>query len=350
MTTLIFPNNPINVKDMLDASDPIIDTIDKKYPNWSEIDEYYPFIKGHMKLVGKVIYYTKLMNKLDLIVERDTINGESVSTLSINFATIPAFDEQEPGFDDDIVDVFKVHFKDHRLLRFSYYYFNPNDPRGEVDAKFIINEDGKITINTPRSLLDTGENIDLYFLIADILKIHANYLMEACYGNVIHCFAEEAIDHYSNTCDRMLNNLLARIKEDTSLSEEEHKAYDKAIYVIKGIMNDFALDVGKFNTVRREYADDKLIYTLYHGNAVVEITDHEGDGKPITTLFAPGVSIVFNHNHGRDSYISIDGTEYVLPYRESDLIYLSYPTALTSIIRDTLFAYTTGIPQSSRPK
>lgn len=30
--------------------------------------------------------------------------------------------------------------------------------------------------------------------------------------------------------------------------------------------------------------------------------------------------------------------------------YLSYPTALTSIIRDTLFAYTTGIPQASRLK
>ena len=354
MTTLIFPHNPLNAKDMLDASDPIIATIDKEFPNWSEIDEFYPFIKGHMKFVGKLIYYTKLMNKIDLIVDRDIINGESVSVLSINFALMPAFDEQKPGFDDEIIDVFKVYFKDHRLLRFSYYYFNPNDPRGLVDAKFIINKDGKININTPRDLLDTGENIDLYFLIADILKIHATYLMEACYGNVIHCLTEEAIDHYSNTCDRMLNNLLTRIKEDTSLSEAEHGTYDKAITVIKGIMDDFALDVGEFKTVRRVYVDDKLVYTLYHGNAVVEITDYEGDDKPITTVSAPGVSMVFNHNHGKDSYINIDGvTEgvtYVLPYRDSDIAYLSYPTALTSIIRDTLFAYTTGIPQASRLK
>nr|DAW82917.1 MAG TPA: hypothetical protein [Caudoviricetes sp.] len=354
MTTLVFPNNPFNAKDMLDASDPIIATIDKEFPNWSEIDEFYPFIKGHMKLVGKLIYYTKLMNKIDLIVHREDLNWESVSTLSINFATIPAFDEQEFGFDDEIEDVFKIYFKDHRLLRFSYYYFNPNDPRGLVDAKFIINEDGKIVINTPRDLLDTGENIKLYFLIADILKIHATYLMEASYGNVIHISTEEAIDHYSNTCDRMLNNLLTRIKEDTSLSEAEHEAYDKTIHVIKWIMNDFALDAGEFKTVRRVYVDDKLVYTLYHGNAVVEITDYEGDDKPITTVSAPGVSMVFNHNHGKDSYINIDGvTEgvtYVLPYRDSDIAYLSYPTALTSIIRDTLFAYTTGIPQASRLK
>lgn len=348
MTTLVFPNNPFNAKDMLDASDPIIVTIDKEFPNWSEIDEFYPFIKGHMKLVGKLIYYTKLMNKIDLIVHREDLNGESVSTLSINFATIPAFDEQELGFDDEIVDIFKIHFKDHRLLRYSYYYFNPNDPRGEVDAKFIINEDGKIIINTERDLLDTGENINLYFLIADILKIHATYLMEACYGNVIHITTEEAIDHYSNTCDRMLNNLLTRIKEDTSLSEAEHDTYDKAIYAIKGIMNDFALDVGDSNAVKRVYTDDHLVYTLYHGNAAIEITDHDGNDKPITTLSAPGISMVFNHNHGKDSYINIDDVGYVLPYRDSDLTYLSYPTALTSIIRDTLFAYTTGIPQSSR--
>lgn len=348
MTTLVFPNNPLNAKDMLDASDPILDTIDKEFPSWSEIDEYYPFIKGHMKLVCKLTYYTKLMNKIDLIVQRDTINGEPVSTLSINFATIPAFDEQEPGFDDNIIDVFKIHFKDHRLLRFSYHYLNPNDPRGEVDAKFIINDDGKFTISTPRDLSDYGENIKLYFLITDILKTHATYLMEACYGNVIHIRTEEAIDHYSNTCDRMLNNLLARIKEDTSLSEAEHETYDKTIYAIKGIMNDFALDVGDSNVVRRVYTDDHLVYTLYHGNAAIEITDYNGNDKPITTVSAPGVSMVFNHNHGKDSYINIDDAGYVLPYRDSDLTYLSYPTALTSIIRDTLFAYTTGIPQSSR--
>lgn len=350
MTTLVFPNNPLNAKDMLGASDPILDTIDKEFPSWSEIDEYYPFIKGHMKLACKLIYYTKLMNKIDLIVQRDTINGEPVSTLSINFALMPAFDEQKPGFDDEIIDVFKVYFKDHRLLRFSYYYFNPNDPRGLVDAKFIINEDGKIVINTPRDLLDTGENIKLYFLIADILKIHATYLMEASYGNVIHILTEEAIDHYSNTCDRMLNNLLARIKEDTSLSEAEHETYDKTIYAIKGIMNDFALDVGDSNVVRRVYTDDHLVCTLYRGNAAIEITDYNGNDKPITTVSAPGVSMVFNHNHGKDSYINIDDVGYVLPYRDSDLTYLSYPTALTSIIRDTLFAYTTGIPQSSRLK
>nr|DAX55386.1 MAG TPA: hypothetical protein [Caudoviricetes sp.] len=350
MTTLVFPHNPFNAKDMLDASDPIIAAIDKEFPNWSEIDEFYPFIKGHMKLVGKLIYYTKLMNKIDLIVHRENLNGESVSTLSINFATIPAFDEQELGFDDDIEDVFKIYFKDHRLLRFSYHYLNPNDPRGEVDAKFIINDDGKFTISTPRDLSDYGENIKLYFLITDILKIHATYLMEASYGNVIHISTEEAIDHYSNTCDRMLNNLLAKIKEDTSLSEAEHETYDKAIYAIKGIMNDFALDVGDSNAVRRVYTDDRLVYTLYHGNAAIEITDHDGDDKPITTLSAPGISMVFNHNHGKDSYINIDDVGYVLPYRDSDLIYLSYPTALTSIIRDTLFAYTTGIPQSSRFK
>nr|DAK82150.1 MAG TPA: hypothetical protein [Caudoviricetes sp.] len=350
MTTLVFPNNPLNAKDMLDASDPILDTIDKEFPSWSEIDEYYPFIKGHMKLACKLIYYTKLMNKIDLIVQRDTINGEPVSTLSINFATIPAFDEQEPGFDDNIIDVFKIHFKDHRLLRFSYHYLNPNDPRGEVDAKFIINDDSKFTISTPRDLSDYGENIKLYFLITDILKIHATYLMEACYGNVTHIRTEEAIDHYSNTCDRMLNNLLARIKENTSLSVDEHENYEKAIYAIKGILNDFALDAGGFKSVKRVYVDDKLVYTLYSGNAIVEITDHDGDDKPITTVSAPGVSMVFNHNHGKDSYINIDDVGYVLPYRDSDLIYLSYPTALTSIIRDTLFAYTTGIPQSSRFK
>jgi hypothetical protein len=344
MTTLVFPHNPFNAKDMLDASDPIIDTINKEFPNWSEIDEYYPFIKGHMKLVGKLIYYTKPMNKIDLIVQRDTINGEFVSTLSINFATIPAFDEQEPGFDDNIIDVFKIHFKDHRLLRFSYYYFNPNDPRGLVDAKFIINEDGKININTPRDLLDTGENTDLHFLIADILKIFATYLMEACYGNVIHNLTEEVIDHYSNTCDKMLNNLLAKIKEDTSLSETEHEAYDKAINVVKRILYDFAPDAGGFSMVSRMYIDDHLAYTLYHGFAVVEITDYEGNNKPITTLSAPGVSMVFNHEHGKDSYINIDGDIRILPYKESDIAYRSYPTAITAIIRGTLFAYTTGIP------
>lgn len=343
MTTLVFPHNPLNAKDMLDASDPIIATIDKEFPNWSEIDEFYPFIKGHMKLVGKLIYYTKLMNKIDLIVHREDLNGESVSTLSINFATIPAFDEQELGFDDDIEDVFKIYFKDHRLLRFSYYYFNPNDPRGLVDAKFIINEDGKIVINTPRDLLDTGENIKLYFLITDVLRIFATYLMEASYGNVIHNLSEEAIDRYSNTCIRMLNNLLAKIKEDVHLSETEREAYDKAIHAIKGILNDFALDVGEFKTVRRVYTDDKLVYTLYHGNAVVEIADHEGDDKPITTLSAPGVSMVFNHTQGKDSYININNTTYALPYKESDLAYPSYPSAITAIIRDTLFAYTTGI-------
>ena len=115
-------------------------------------------------------------------------------------------------------------------------------------------------------------------------------------------------------------------------------------------MNDFALDVGDLNAVKRVYTDDHLVYTLYHGNAAIEITDHNGDDKPITTLLAPGVSMVFNHNHGKDSYINIDDAGYVLPYRDSYLVYLSYPTALTSIIRDTLFAYTTGIPQSGRHK
>ena len=344
MTTLIFPNNPFNAKDMLITVESVLDAIYGEFPNWADIDQYYPFIKGHMKLIDKLLKYTKFMNKIDLIVQRDTINGESVSTLSINFATIPAFDEQEFGFDDDIVDVFKIYFKDHRLLRFSYYYFNPNDPRGEVDAKFIINEDGKIVINTPRDLLDTGENIKLHFLIADILKTHATYLMEASYGNVIHISTEEAIDHYSNTCDRMLNNLLARIKEDTSLSEAEHEAYDKAIHVVKRILYDFAPDAGGFSMVSRMYIDDRLAYTLYHGNASIEITDHEGDDKPITTLSAPGISMVFNHEHGKDSYINIDGDIRILPYKESDLVYRSYPTAITAIIRGTLFAYTTGIP------
>lgn len=344
MTTLVFPHNPFNAKDMLNAVGSIINTINEKFPNWSEIDEFYHFIKGHMKLIDKLLKYTKLMSKIDLIVDRDIINGESVSVLSINFALMPAFDEQKPGFDDEIINVFKVYFKDHRLLRFSYYYFNPNDPRGLVDAKFIINEDGKITINTPRDLLDTGENIDLYFLIADILKIHATYLMEACYGNVIHCLTEEAIDHYSNTCDRMLNNLLARIKEDTSLSEAEHEAYDKAIHVVKRILYDFAPDAGGFSMVSRMYIDDHLAYTLYHGNAVVEISDHGGDNKPITTLSAPGISMVFNHEHGKDSYINIDGDIRILPYKESDIVYRSYPTAITAIISGTLFAYTTGIP------
>lgn len=354
MTTLVFPHNPLNAKDMLDEVGSILNTIDKEFPNWSEIDGYYPFIKGHMKLIDKLLKYTKLMNKIDFYVFHDNIDDKQLSGLSIDFATMAAFDEQELGFDDEIIDVFKIHFKDHRLLRFSYHYLNPNDPRGEVDAKFIINDDGKFTISTPRDLSDYGENIKLYFLITDILKTHATYLMEACYGNVIHNLTEEDIDHYSSSCDKMLNNLLARIKEDTSLSEAEHEAYDKTIHVIKGIMNDFALDVGEFKTVRRVYVDDKLVYTLYQGNAVVEITDYEGDDKPITTLSAPGVSMVFNHNHGKDSYINIDGvTEgvtYVLPYRDSDIAYLSYPTALTSIIRDTLFAYTTGIPQASRLK
>lgn len=344
MTTLVFPHNPFNAKDMLNAVENIINAINEAYPGWYEIDQFYPFIKGHMKLIDKLLKYTKLMSKIDLIVDRDFINGESVSTLSINFATMTAFDEQELGFDDEIIDVFKIHFKDHRLLRFSYYYFNPNDPRGLVDAKFNIDKDGKITINTPRDLLDTGENIDLHFLIADILKIHANYLMEASYGNVIHNISEEAIDRYSNTCIRMLNNLLAKIKEDVHLTEVEREAYDKTIHAIKGILNDFALDVGESNTVRRVYTDDKLVYTVYHGNAVVEITDHEGDNKPTTTLSAPGVSMVFNHNHDKDSYINIDNTTYALPYKESDLAYPSYPSAITAIIRDTLFAYTTGIP------
>lgn len=344
MTTLIFPNNPFNAKDMLNAVRSIINTINEKFPNWSEIDEYYPFIKGHMKLIDKLLKYTKLMSKIDLIVDRDIINDEELSGLSINFAMMTAFDEQEPGFDDDIIDVFKIHFKDHRLVRFSYHYFNPNDPRGEVEAKFFINDDGKITINTPRDLTDNGENTGLYFLIADILKVFATYLMEASYGNVIHNLSEEAIDRYSNTSIRMLNNLLAKIKEDVHLTEVEREAYDKAIHAIKGILNDFALDVGESNAVRRVYNDDHLVYTLYHGNAVVEITDHEGDNKPTTTLSAPGISMVFNHTHGKDSYINIDGVTYALPYKESDLAYPSYPSAITAIIRDTLFAYTTGIP------
>ena len=344
MTTLVFPNNPFNAKDMLDAVGSIINTIDEKFPNWSEIDEFYPFIKGHMKLIDKLLKYTKPMSKIDFYVFRDNIDDEQLPWLSIDFATIPAFDEQEFGFDDEIEDVFKIYFKDHRLLRYSYYYFNPNDPRGLVDAKFIINKDGKIVINTPRDLLDTGENTDLHFLIADILKIFATYLMEASYGNVIHNLTEEAIDHYSNTCDKMLNNLLAGIKEDTSLSEVEHETYDKAIHVIKGVMNDFAPDAGGFSMVSRMYIDDHLAYTLYHGNAVVEITNHEGDDKPITTLSAPGISMVFNHEHGKDSYINIDGDIRILPYKESDIAYRSYPTAITAIIRGTLFAYTTGIP------
>lgn len=344
MTTLIFPHNPFTAKDMIAAVEAILSTINEEYPTWSEIDQFYPFIKGHMELVGKLIYYTKLMNKIDLIVDRDIINGESVSVLSINFATIPAFDEQEFGFDDDIEDVFKIYFKDHRLLRFSYYYFNPNDPRGEVEAKFFINEDGKIIINTPRDLTDNGENNGLYFLIADILKIFATYLMEASYGNVIHNLSEEAIDRYSNTCIRMLNNLLAKIKEDVHLTEVEREAYDKAIHVVKRILYDFAPDAGGFSMVSRMYIDDHLAYTLYHGNAVVEISDHGGDNKPITTLSAPGISMVFNHEHGKDSYINIDGDIRILPYKESDIAYRSYPTAITAIIRGTLFAYTTGIP------
>lgn len=344
MTTLVFPHNPFNAKDMLDAVESILDTIYGEFPNWGDIEQYYPFIKGHMNLIDKLIKYTKFMRSIGLITHRENIGGEELSTLSINFATMTAFNEQEPGFDDDIIDVFKVHFKDRRLVRFSYHYLNPNDPLDEVDARFIIDEDNGIIINTPRDLTDTGENNNLYFLIADVLKIFATYLMEACYGNVIHITTEEAIDHYSNTCDRMLNNLLTRIKEDTSLPEAEHETYDKAIHAIKGIMNDFALDVGDSNAVKRVYTDDHLVYTLYHGNAAIEITDHDGDDKPITTLSAPGISMVFNHNHGKDSYINIDDVGYVLPYRDSDLIYLSYPTALTSIIRDTLFAYTTGIP------
>lgn len=344
MTTLIFPNNPFNAKDMLNAVRSIINTINEKFPNWSEIDEFYPFIKGHMKLIDKLLKYTKLMSKIDFYVFRENVYDEQLPGLSINFATMAAFDEQELGFDDEIIDVFKIHFKDHRLVRFSYHYFNPNDPRGEVEAKFFINEDGKITINTPRDLTDTGENNGLYFLIADILKIFATYLMEASYGNVIHNLTEEAIDHYSNTCDKMLNNLLAKIKEDTSLSGAEHEAYDKAIHVVKRILYDFAPDAGGFSMVSRMYTDDHLAYTLYHGNAVVEITDHEGDDKPITTLSSPGISMVFIHNHGKDSYINIDNTTYALPYKESDLAYPSYPSAITAIIRDTLFAYTTGIP------
>ena len=344
MTTLVFPHNPFNAKDMLNAVGSIINTINEKFPNWSEIDEFYHFIKGHMKLIDKLLKYTKLMSKIDLIVDRDIINGESVSVLSINFALMPAFDEQEFGFDDDIADVFKIHFKDHRLLRFSYYYFNPNDPRGLVDAKFIIREDGKIAINTPRDLLDTGENTDLYFLIADILKIFATYLMEASYGNVIRNLTEEAIDRYSNTGMRMLSNLLTRIKEDTTLPVIEHEIYDKAVYAIKGILNDFALDAGEFDTVKRVYTDDKLVYTLYRGNATIEITDHDGNDKPITTVSAPGVSMVFNHEHGKDSYINIEGVTYALPYRESDLVYLPYTTAIAAIIKDALFSYTTGIP------
>ena len=344
MTTLIFPNNPFNAKDMLITVESILDTIYGEFPNWGDIEQYYPFIKGHMNLIDKLIKYTKFMRSIGLITHREIIDGEELSTLSINFATMTAFDEQEPGFDDEIIDVFKVCFKDHRLVRFSYHYFNPNDPRGEVEAKFFINEDGKITINTPRDLTDTGENNNLYFLIADVLKIFATYLMEASYGNVIHNLTEEAIDHYSNTCDKMLNNLLAKIKEDTSLSGAEHEAYDKAIHVVKRILYDFAPDAGGFSMVSRMYTDDHLAYTLYHGNAVVEITDHEGDDKPITTLSSPGISMVFIHNHGKDSYINIDNTTYALPYKESDLAYPSYPSAITAIIRDTLFAYTTGIP------
>lgn len=348
MTTLVFPHNPLNAKDMLITVESILDTIYGEFPNWGDIEQYYPFIKGHMNLIDKLIKYTKFMRSIGLITHREIIDGEELSTLSINFATMTAFNEQEPGFDDDIIDVFKVYFKDRRLVRFSYHYLNPNDPLDEVDARFIIDESDGIIINTPRDLTDNGENNNLYFLIADVLKIFATYLMEASYGNVIHILTEEAIDHYGDTGIRMLNNLLARIKENTSLSVDEHETYDKTIHVIKGIMNDFALDVGEFKTVRRVYVDDKLVYTLYQGNAVVEITDHEGDGKPITTLSAPGISMVFNHNHGKDSYINIDGvTEgvtYVLPYRDSDIAYLSYPTAITAIIRGTLFAYTTGIP------
>ena len=344
MTTLIFPHNPFTAKDMIAAVENIINVINEKFPNWSEIDEFYPFIKGHMKLIEKLLRYTKIMSRNSLYVHRDNIDDEELPGLSINFATMTAFDEQEPGFDDEIIDVFKVHFKDRRLVRFSYHYLNPNNPLDEVDAVFFINEDDKIIINTPRDLTDTGENTGLYFLIADILKIFATYLMEASYGNVIHNLSEEAIDRYSNTSIRMLNNLLAKIKEDVHLTEVEREAYDKAIHAIKGILNDFALDVGESNAVRRVYNDDHLVYTLYHGNAVVEITDHEGDNKPTTTLSAPGISMVFNHTHGKDSYINIDGVTYALPYKESDLAYPSYPSAITAIIRDTLFAYTTGIP------
>lgn len=344
MTTLIFPHNPFTAKDMIAAVENIINGINEAYPGWYEIDQFYPFIKGHMKLIEKLLRYTKIMSRNSLYVHRDNIDDEELPGLSINFATMTAFDEQEPGFDDEIIDVFKVCFKDHRLVRFSYHYFNPNDPRGEVDARFFINEDDKIIINTPRDLTDNDENNNLYFLIADVLKVFATYLMEASYGNVIHNLSEEAIDRYSNTCIRMLNNLLAKIKEDVHLTEVERETYDKAIHAIKGILNDFALDVGEFKTVRRVYTDDHLVYTLYHGNAVVEITDHEGDNKPTTTLSAPGISMVFNHTHGKDSYINIDGVTYVLPYRESDLAYPSYPSAITAIIRDTLFAYTTGIP------
>ena len=344
MTTLIFPHEPFTAKDMIAAVENIINAINEAYPGWYEIDQFHPFIKGHMKLIEKLLRYTKIMSRNSLYVHRDNIDDEELPGLSINFATMTAFDEQEPGFDDEIIDVFKVCFKDHRLVRFSYHYFNPNNPRGEVEAKFFINDDGKITINTPRDLTDNGENTGLYFLNADILKVFATYLMEASYGNVIHNLSEEAIDRYSNTSIRMLNNLLTRIKEDTSLSEVEREAYDKAIHAIKGILNDFALDVGESNAVRRVYNDDHLVYTLYHGNAVVEITDHEGDNKPTTTLSAPGISMVFNHTHGKDSYINIDGVTYALPYKESDLAYPSYPSAITAIIRDTLFAYTTGIP------
>ena len=344
MTTLIFPNNPFNAKDMLNAVRSIINTINEKFPNWSEIDEYYPFIKGHMKLIDKLLKYTKLMSKIDFYVFRENVYDEQLPGLSINFATMAAFNEQEPGFDDDIIDVFKVHFKDHRLVRFSYHYLNPNDPLNEVDARFIINENGGIIINTPRDLTDTGENNNLYFLIADVLKIFATYLMEASYGNVIHNLTEEAIDRYSNTGMRMLSNLLTRIKEDTTLPVIEHEKYEKAIYAIKGILNDFALEVGEFDAVKRVYADDRLVYTLYRGNATIEITDYEGDDRPITTLSAPGVSMIFNHEHGKDSYISIDDVTYALPYRESDITSLSYPSAITSIIKGTLFAYTTGIP------
>lgn len=344
MTTLVFPHNPFNAKDMLNAVESILDTIYGEFPNWGDIEQYYPFIKGHMNLIDKLIKYTKFMRSIGLITHREIIDGEELSTLSINFATMTAFNEQEPGFDDDIIDVFKVHFKDRRLVRFSYHYLNPNDPLDEVDARFIIDEDNGIIINTPRDLTDTGENNNLYFLIADVLKIFAIYLMEACYGNVIHISTEEAIDHYSNTCDRMLNNLLARIKEDTSLSEAEHEAYDKAIHVVNRILYDFAPDAGGFSMVSRMYIDDHLAYTLYHGNAVVEISDHGGDNKPITTLSAPGISMVFNHEHGKDSYINIDGDIRILPYKESDLVYRSYPTAITAIISGVLFAYTTGIP------
>lgn len=344
MTTLIFPHNPFTAKDMIAAVENIINAINEAYPGWYEIDQFYPFIKGHMKLIEKLLRYTKIMRSIGLIVHREIIDGEELPALSVNFATMTAFNEQEPGFNDDIIDVFKIHFKDHRLTRFSYHYLNPNDPLSEVDARFFINEDDKIIINTPRDLTDTGENNNLYFLIADVLKIFATYLMEVSYGNVIHNLTEEAIDRYSDTGMRMLSNLLTRIKEDTTLPVKEHEIYDKAIYVIKGILNDFALDAGEFDAVKRVYTDDRLVYTLYRGNATIEITDHEGDDRPITTLSAPGVSMVFNHNHGKDSYINIDDVIYVLPYRESDIASLSYPSAITSIIRGTLFAYTTGIP------